>query len=133
VALALLVIGIVLLVLKLRGDRNTSPAIGRLDLAVVTVQVDRAVGQCPLAVFNFTATVVASNGDGQIRYRWDGPEVGTTRSAAAATVRHGRPDPPLRFMYTVRGQGATSGDVTLHILAPADRRSSPVHIEYSCP
>jgi hypothetical protein len=130
--LVMVAVGVVLLVLTRDGDGNVRHGIGQIGLEGVIVQVDHPVGHCPWAVFNFTATLIGARGSGNITYRWEGPE-GTAGERTTVTLNQGRPESQPRFSYDVRGQGATSGDVTLHLLAPADRPSAAVHFEYRCP
>jgi hypothetical protein len=105
---------------------------GEADLLLFPLTADRTEGSCPHTTFLFTASVTETGLARPITFQWEGPTAAKP-SHETATVKGGKVDPPPRYSYDIRGQGAASGDVVLHVLIPVDRRSHPVHIEYRCP
>ena len=112
------------------------------ESTTLAISVESNEGHCPSAVFKFTADLDLPGQAGEITYRWEGPNLELQSGGTAppgistdstAVLRAGRPDPAVRYTFYVNGTVATRGDVVLHLLTPADRRSAPVHLEYRCP
>jgi hypothetical protein len=97
----------------------------------LALSVDQPIGQCPHAVYKFTAIVSGVRAGEVLTYRWDGPadRVATDSMSSPAGQDH----VAIRYQYEISGRGSTSGDVTFRLLTPSDSGTAPVHIEYDCP
>ena len=100
--------------------------------AGVVVSVDRSVGRCPQAKFIFTGRVTAPKPGVAVKVEWIKPE-GLRTEAEEVVLGPGVQTVERRLEYTYSGNRTASGDVVLHVLAPVDLRSQPVHIDYQCP
>ena len=115
---------------------TTAPVLVREPAGIlpagVVVSVDRSVGRCPQAKFIFTGRVTAPRPGLAVTVEWIKLD-GLKTAAEEVKPDGGVQTVERRLEYTYSGNQAVRGDVVLHMLAPVDISSQPLHIEYQSP
>jgi hypothetical protein len=103
-----------------------------LTVSAASAAVDNPNGKCPNHTYVFTGRVKTNGAGGKITYEWVKPD-GTATNTATASIPSGETESIATLQFTFQGNGQAAGDAVLHVISPANIKSTPSHVQYVCP
>ena len=97
-----------------------------------SVQPPPGGGQCPKATYLFMGRIRTNGAAGNINYQWTQPD-GSAAQPTDQTLSKGEGVITVTLSFTYTGNGSTTGDAHLSVLAPNKVDSNHVAVQYRCP